>query len=156
MAELVRLMRRQWPVRAFAQEVQSHGRCRTDACFLLRDTADSLPLLLGIEAKLSDRARAVAQAAMNRYGVDLSYVAMPAARVSDALLEEAVRHGVGVLCVGPRRVEVALPALLNATDAVLRARVLAQLEQVRPRGREHAFLLVAARAHATGADRGAA
>ncbi len=150
-ADLVRLVRRQWPVRALGQEVRSHGRCRTDACFLLRDGGVAPPLLLGAEAKLSDWARAVAQATMNRYAVDLSYVAMPNARVSGALLEYARRHGVGVLAVGRDRLEVAQPAVRNTADPVLRARVLFQLAVVRARGAEPTSLLSARPVQAPGA-----
>jgi len=135
-ADLVRLLRRQWPVRALALEVRSHGRCRTDACFLVRDVGACPPLLVGVEAKLSDWVRAVAQATMNRYAVDLSYVALPGARVSAALLKDARWHGVGVLAVGRDRLEVAQPAVLNTADPVLRARVLSQLIAARPRGHE--------------------
>lgn len=155
-ADVVRLTRRQWPVRAVGREVRSHGRCRTDACFLIRDEAAAVPLLLGVEAKLSDGARAVAQAAMNRYAVDLSCVAMPAGRISDAVLEQAQRHGVGVLAVSKNRLEVAVPAVRNAPDPVLRERVLLQLASVRPRGTDRAGFLVAGGPAAGGDARGAA
>jgi hypothetical protein len=144
-ADIVRLFRRRWPVTAFALEVRSHGRCRTDACFLVRDDAGGPLRLVGVEAKLADGTRAVAQAAMNRYAVDLSYVAMPTARLSPALLEQAARHGVGVLAVGKTAVDVALPPAPNIPDPVLRAKVADQLDSVRPRGREQVGLLAFAR-----------
>lgn len=135
--QLVRLLRRRWPVRALGHEVRSHGRCRTDACFLVRTRGAETPLLLGIEAKLSNWSRAVTQAALNRYAVDLSYVAVPLERVSQALLDEAARHGVGVLGIGRGQLEVSLPAVLSGPDPILRARVLTQLVRVRPRGQEN-------------------
>lgn len=155
-ADLVRLLRRQWPLRALALEVRSHGRCRTDACFLVRDVGACPPLLVGVEAKLFDWARAVAQATMNRYAVDLSYVALPGARVSAALLEDARRHGVGVLAVGRDRLEVAQPAVPNATDPVLRTRVLSQLTAVRARGHAPTSQLSARLVQVPGAAEGAA
>lgn len=141
---IARLFRRQWPVRALALEVRSHGRCRTDASMLVGGPHGAPRLLVGIEAKLADRARAVAQAAMNRYCVDASFVAMPAGRVTDVLLADAARHGVGVLAVSARRLDVALPALTGSPDPALRDRVLTQLDAVRPRGRGPVAGLVAA------------
>jgi hypothetical protein len=154
--DLVRLLRARWPVRALGAEVRSHGRCRTDVCALLRDAGVAEPVLVGVEAKLSDWSRAVAQAAMNRYAVDVSYVAMPVTRTSGGLLEEAARHGVGVLSVGPRRLEVALPATVNTPDPVLRERVLAQLALIHPQGRDLAGELAKHAQNAVRAGQGAA
>jgi hypothetical protein len=124
-------------------------------CAVVGGRAGAPRLLVGIEAKLADRTRAVAQAAMNRYAVDASFVAMPAERVSDALLQDAGGYGVGVLAVSARRLEVVLPAVPDAPDPVLRARVLAQLDRMRPRGRGPVSGLVAGDG-AGSAGRGAA
>lgn len=129
------LLARKWLVRALGTEVRSHGRCRTDLCALIsesRRTPDQL--LIGIEAKLTDWARAVGQAALNRYAVDLAYIAMPAGRTPDALLVEAARHGVGVLAVGRRSLDVVLAAALSQPDMTLHARIASQLRPVRSRG----------------------
>ena len=130
------LLARQWPVRAVGTEVRSHGRCRTDLCALISQGARGPDqLLIGIEAKLTDWARAVGQAALNRYAVDLAYVAMPAGRTPEALWLEAARHGVGVFAVGRRSLEIVLAAGLSKPDSTLRARIASQLRPVRPRGK---------------------
>lgn len=156
LALAVRLLKRQWPVLALGQEVRSHGRCRTDACALVRQDRSDQTLLIGVEAKLSDGARAVSQAAMNRYTVDASFVAMPASKISGTLLHEAQRHGVGVLAVSPQRLHVARPALVGAPDPVLRAKVSGQLIKARPRGSDSAALLVVGAGQTSLAHEGAA
>lgn len=133
--ELGVLLARRWPVRAVGTEVRSHGRCRTDLCALIGNGGyRSDQILIGIEAKLSDWGRAVGQAALNRYAVDLAYVAMPAGRTPAALLIEAARHGVGVLAVGRRSLDVVTTAALSEPDPTLHARIASQLQRVRPRG----------------------
>lgn len=135
--QLVRRMRTLWPVRAVGCEVRSHGRCRTDACALLRPLGDpdTAPLLIGVEAKLTDWQRAVKQAVLNRYAVDASFVAVPAAIAAGGLIDAASQHGVGVLAVGESDLLVLLPAPVVTPDHALRARMLTQLRPVRARGR---------------------
>ncbi len=57
--------------------------------------------LVSVELKLRDSRKALAQATLHRLFADLSYIAMPAARVSEDLLDGATSHGVGVLGVYP-------------------------------------------------------
>lgn len=139
--ELVQILRRRlrsdWPVRADGLEVRSHGRCRTDLCVTVRPHGQAhVPdLLLGIEAKLTDWPRAVRQAALNRYVVDASFVAVPEALTAHGLLTMASFHGVGVLGVSARGVAVRLPAQLGVPDSSLRARALGQLFRTKARGR---------------------
>lgn len=57
--------------------------------------------LVSVELKLRDGRRALAQATLHQLFADLSYIAMPAGRVSMALLLDAGTHGVGVLSVHP-------------------------------------------------------
>lgn len=152
----VRLLKRRWPVVAVGQEVRSHGRCRTDACALIRQNGGHEALLVGVEAKLFDWSRAIAQAAMNRYAVDASFISVPTGRISDALLHEAERHGVGVLAVSTRALEVALAGVVGEPDPVLRVRVLGQLDKSRPRGGDPVRLLTVSRSGSPLVQRGAA
>jgi hypothetical protein len=92
-------------------------------------------LLVGIEVKLTDWKRALRQAALNRYAVDASMIAMPASRLNETILRAADNYGVGVLALSPRVVEVALPATASYPDASLYARMAAQLVPVRARGK---------------------
>lgn len=133
---LVRHLRADWPTRAIGTEVKSHGRCRTDVCVRVRDpyaSADS-DLLLGVEAKLANWTRVLQQAVLNSYAVDASLIAMPAQRVNDELLDLAAKHGIGVLAVHARGLNVTLRARVGSPDAALRARMTAQLEPAKMRG----------------------
>src|SRR5262245_135661 len=86
-SELVRSMLRrlnaEWPIRACAVEVRSHGRSRADVCVRIRDIYASFgsDLIVGIEAKLSDWRRALRQAVLNQCAVDGSFIAMPINRI---------------------------------------------------------------------------
>jgi hypothetical protein len=92
-------------------------------------------LLVGIEAKLTDWNRALRQAALNRYAVDASMIALPIDRISEAMLSAADEYGVGVLGIHGRGLTVALPATVSCPDAALHARVITQLKPVKARGR---------------------
>lgn len=76
-----------------ACEIRSHGRARTDILMLWGGE------LSGVEVKLSDWRRALAQAVLNRYCVDRSYIAMWGSVISENVVREAHRHGVGVISV---------------------------------------------------------
>ncbi len=65
------------------------------------ETAASDPFtgLIAVELKLRDWRRGIAQAGRYRLFAEQSYLALPAARVSEAVLSEARRNQVGVLSV---------------------------------------------------------
>lgn len=130
-------LRNDWPTRAIGLEVRSHGRARTDICVRVRDLHEAIgnDLLVGIEVKLTDWSRALRQAALNRYAVDASMIAMPVHRLNDTILRAAEDYGVGVLALSSRSVVVALPATASDPDASLYARMAAQLIPVRARGK---------------------
>ena len=106
---------------AFALEVPSHGRARTDVVIAVGDE------LLGIAAKLGQWRRAVGQAILNRYCVDRSYVAMWRLAIRPDVLEEARSYGVGVIAVDSRRIEVVLSADLSVPDSAVRSRIATAL-----------------------------
>lgn len=57
--------------------------------------------LVSVELKLRDSKRALAQATLHQLFADLSYIALPTHRITDAALNEAAAHGIGVLGVDP-------------------------------------------------------
>jgi hypothetical protein len=101
-----------------ATEVPAHGRSRTDVCVLAGD------LLIAIEAKLTNRRRAIGQAVFNRYYADRSYIAVLDRYVTDDLTNEARQWKLGILAISNSGVAIALPAPLGSPDAELRARVI--------------------------------
>src|SRR5437879_951398 len=66
-----------------ATEVSAHGRSRTDICVFVDGQ------LIAIEAKLSNRRRAIGQAFFNRYYADQSYIAVLERHITHALTEDA-------------------------------------------------------------------
>ncbi len=134
---LVRRLRADWPTRAIAIEVRSHGRCRTDVCVCVRDLHAPLgsDLLIGVEAKLTDWTRALRQAILNRYAVDASLIAMPIQRIGSQVLDLADEHGIGVLGVQTNGLTLLLPAVVGSPDTALRERMAAQLHPTKARGR---------------------
>lgn len=85
-------------------EVRSHGRARAD--LVLYNGRD----VTIVEAKLSDWKRAVAQATLNLYCADRSYIALWVSAVTDEVVAEARRHQLGVLSVSADTVSVAMKA----------------------------------------------
>lgn len=141
--QLARRMRAQWPLRAVGFEVKSHGRARTDVCVAVRDLHDSSPdVLVGVEAKLASWQRALRQAVLNRFSVDLSMIALPAYRVTDAVIEACWDQGVGVLAVDRKWLHVVVPATPANPDAALRQKTLDQLTSMRARGTEPVAALI--------------
>jgi hypothetical protein len=135
--QLARRMRAQWPLRAVGFEVKSHGRARTDVCVAVRDLHDSSPdVLVGVEAKLASWQRALRQALLNRFSVDLSMIALPAYKVTDAVIDACWDQGVGVLAVDQKWLHVVVPAARANPDATLRQKTLDQLTSMRARGTE--------------------
>lgn len=141
--QLARRMRVQWPLRALGFEVKSHGRARTDVCVAVRDLHDSSPdVLVGVEAKLASWQRALRQAVLNRFSVDLSMIALPAHKVTDAVADACWDQGVGVLAVDQKWLHVVLPAAPANPDAALRQKTLDQLTSMRARGAESVAALI--------------
>lgn len=140
---LARRMRAQWPLRAVGFEVRSHGRARTDVCVTVRDLHDSSPdVLVGIEAKLASWQRALRQAVLNRFSVDLSMIALPAYKVTDAVIEACWDQGVGLLAVDQKWLHVIVPATQANPDATLRRKIIDQLTSMRARGTESVTTLM--------------
>jgi len=129
-AHLVRHLRKKYAIEAYGTEIKSHGRCRTDICIVVRMSGSDRgsPVVVGIEAKLASTERVLQQAILNKYGVDGSFVAMPANRISDDLLALAFDYGLGVLAVSDGEISVALPATLGTPDGAIRTRMMAQLK----------------------------
>jgi len=101
-----------------ATEVGAHGRSRTDLCVF----ADGQ--LIAIEAKLSNRRRAISQAYFNRYYADRSYIAVLDHHVTDQLTKAAREWELGILAVSRKGAFIALPAPSSTPDLDLRARVI--------------------------------
>lgn len=109
-------------VSGWGVELNAHGRSHIDVCALIDGE------VLGIEAKLSDWRKAVGQAALNRYAVERSYIALEPARVSPAVNEVAAQYGVGVLSVTSTSLVVHQEAQLFTPDPRLRERVHGRLK----------------------------
>src|SRR5262245_60477236 len=88
-------------------EVPTHGRAHAD--ILLFDGST----LVAVEAKLSDWKRGVAQAALNTLVANRSYLAIPQSGARKEVLEEAHRHGVGVIGVAGSGVAVLMEGTRN-------------------------------------------
>ena len=67
-------------------------------------------VLVGVEAKLASWQRALRHAVLNRFSVDLSMIALPAYKVTDAVIAACWDQGVGVLAVDQKWLHVVVPA----------------------------------------------
>lgn len=105
-----------------SEEVPSHGRARTD--LVLWDGE----ILIGVEAKLRDWGRVIGQAALNRQCVDQSYLAMWSSAISDMILAEAARFGIGVMSLGDGGAQVVLQPTHGGPIPELRQRLIGALE----------------------------
>src|SRR5438128_365228 len=76
-----------------ATEVGTHGRARTDVCVFVENT------LIAIEAKLSNRRRAIGQAFFNRYYADQSYIAVLENHLTVNLAAEAQHWQLRILAI---------------------------------------------------------
>lgn len=103
------------------QEVPSHGRARTD--LILWDGE----CLIGVEAKLRDWSRVIGQAVLNRQCVDQSYLAMWSSAISDALLTEAARFGIGVMSLSDGGMQILLQPTHGNPIPELRERLIGAL-----------------------------
>jgi hypothetical protein len=103
-------------------EVRSHGRARTDVVLLCGSE------LVGIEVKKSDWRRAIAQAVLNRYCVDRSYIALHTERLNDSVLSEARQWGIGVIGISASGLEIQVEATKGAPDSEMRRHILESIE----------------------------
>lgn len=105
----------------WGREIRSHGRSRVDLCLYAADE------LIAVEVKKSDWKRVIAQATLNRYCVDRSYVALWLNRISDQLIAEARLRGVGVMSFDSSDVMIVEHAPLARPNPMLRQRMLVAL-----------------------------
>lgn len=110
----------------WGSEVRSHGTSRMDLCFWTRRE------LVAVEVKRTDWRRVIGQASLNRYCADRSYIALWSPKVSDAVVTEAVRFGLGVIAVSIDDVQVVLKAPKASPYKALRSQILYSL-----RSRKH-------------------
>lgn len=103
------------------REVRSHGRARTDVVLLVGGE------VVGIEVKKNDWRRAIAQAVLNRYCVDRSYIALWSDRIADPVVTEASAWGIGVISITREGVEIISRAPRAQPERELRETVLEQL-----------------------------
>jgi len=101
-----------------ATEVSAHGRSRTDICVFVDGQ------LIAIEAKLSNRRRAIGQAFFNRYYADQSYIAVLERHITHGLTEDARKWELGILAISGKGASIAIPAPISRPDLDLRARVI--------------------------------
>lgn len=142
-SQLTKRIRAQWPLRGLGFEVKSHGRARTDVCVVVRDIHGSSPdVLIGIEAKLASWQRALRQAVLNRFCVDLSMIALPTSRVTEAVVAACWDEGIGVLAVDQKWLHVVIAATPAKPDAALRQKSLEQLAWIRARGAQPVTTLI--------------
>ena len=125
--ELVALLietHRRWlpTAKAWDVEVRSHGTSRIDLCLWTSKE------VVAVEAKRMDWKRAVAQASLNKYCADRSYVALWTSAVTPAVLAEANRLHLGVLSIGPAQTRVLLRAPKVQPSPALRSRIAATLK----------------------------
>lgn len=99
-------------------ELTSHGTARADIALVCNGH------LLAIEVKRTAWRRAVVQALLNRLCFDRSYIALWATRVTDQVMHEAERWGIGVVAVYPGNLEIAVEAARCDPDPTVRARML--------------------------------
>ena len=108
----------------YATEVRSHGTSRLDIV-LLEDER-----LIGVEAKLSNWGKAIAQAACNKYCVDESFIGIWEGKYLDAACTSARRFGIGVLAIGSGGVWIAQDPQVQSPDRILREGVLSRISGV--------------------------
>ncbi len=109
-----------------AAEVKSHGMARLDIVVLSQSE------IIGIEVKRRDWKRALAQAALNRFCVDRSYVALwTTTYIKEAVVTEAKRLSVGVIAVTNDTMQVVLQAPLSFPRPAIRQRILDHMVQER-------------------------
>jgi hypothetical protein len=111
-------------LQAVGIEIPSHGTSRLDVVLLSNDR------VIGIEAKLSNWSKAIAQASCNRYCVDETYIAIWEGSYIDRACVTARRYGIGVVSIGASGVEIALPAEIQSPDPILRERIISRTSTI--------------------------
>jgi hypothetical protein len=101
---IVDRLRQLGPTGFVGREIPTHGRARADLAVVIDGE------LTAIEAKITNWGRAIAQAVLNRFWADRSYIALQVRQVSDSVLASARKYGVGVIAVGEESLAVALEA----------------------------------------------
>jgi hypothetical protein len=126
-ADMVRLlvesMQRIAGTASLLVEVRLHGRSRADI------VAEMNGEVVAIEVKRTDWRRAVAQAVLNRYVVDRSYVAIWSSGVGPDVIDEARRRGIGVISLDDGGLEIVEGAPRAQPDAGLREALRQRLSE---------------------------
>ena len=92
-----------------------------------RRPSDPFDVLIAVELKLADATRGVAQAYSYRSFAEMSYLALPGTRVSSRVMDDARRHGIGLLAVYPNRVDGVVDPAGAPTALAWRRRMAAEL-----------------------------
>lgn len=103
----------------YSREVPSHGHARADIVILMGDE------VIAIEVKRENWKRAIAQAFLNRYCVDRSYVAIWHVHVSAQVLRETRKRGLGLLAIADDGVRIVRPAPKSRPKSILRRPIVA-------------------------------
>lgn len=103
------------------REVRSHGRAQMDICY------SNGANLIAVEAKLRDWRRALAQAYLNRYCVDRTYILLWNTSLDPAIRHEAIQYDVGVFLMNHDGLTEPVRAPLRAPHAQLRGDLLTRL-----------------------------
>jgi hypothetical protein len=88
--------------------------------------ADPFDVLIAVELKLSDATRGVAQAYSYRSFAEASYLALPGSRINSRAMDDARRHGIGLLAVYPNRVDGVVEPAEAPTALAWRRRMAAE------------------------------
>lgn len=91
-----------------------------------RRPSDPFDVLIAVELKLADVNRGVAQAFSYRSFAEASYLALPGPRVNAGAMENARRHGIGLLAVFPGRVDAIVEPATDPTALAWRRRMAAE------------------------------
>ncbi len=90
------------------------------------DPKDPFTALVAVELKLADVGRGLRQAHSYRTFADATYLAVPAQRVTGAVMEQARRHAVGLLAVHPATAEAVVTPPAGSLAAPGRRRLASE------------------------------
>lgn len=91
-----------------------------------RRPVDPFDVLIAVELKLAGVARGVAQAFSYRSFAEASYLALPGTRVNPKAMDDARRHGIGLLAVYPDRVDDVVEPAGDPTALAWRRRIASE------------------------------
>lgn len=111
-------------VLASGVDVPSHGQARTDLVLVVSNE------LVAIEVKTLNWKKAIAQAYLNRYCVDRSYIALWEKTVRPQVIREAKNRGLGLLSIGEENVTIVRQAPRSRPRRWLRSPILAAIGEV--------------------------